>query len=630
MTIKEIAALAGVSASTVSKIINNKDDNINIETRNRVLKIVKDYNYTPYASALMTCSTKTFLLGVLMKDSTQAFLMTQGILEAAQKNGYRIIFCNSADNLEEEYKHLLAFKAARIDGLIWDPVSRDSLSKLSVFDNTEFPIQLINSSADSDSLSIDFAKLGREATQVLIDNGHTRPACMLQSGQLRSLAVMEGFKRCLYDNHIPFDDHMILFTDAAESASRIHAHQFTGVVSSHFSAALALFHEFEKLQYHIPNDLSLISLRDDARESIFYPPITCLKIPNYQFGFYLGEKIIHLCEKKTEAFPAFETSCLLENRFSIDIPFTSRIPKIIVIGSINIDVTLTVEDLPQPGQTIETSHSSIAAGGKGINQSIGVSKLNCPVSLIGKVGNNYETAIIYESLAEHHVDSSGVERDITIETGQAYIHVQSDGESTISIQPGANSKLSPKDIRGLSRLFKNTSFCLLQTEIPLDTVIEAAQMAAAQGIRTILKPAALKSISTELMSHIDYFIPNKKEATLLCPNQDSLEEMADFFLSLGARNVIITLGHAGCYVKNATESFSVSAIAFTPIDTTGGADAFISALSVYLSSGYPLQKAVKIATYAAAFCINRQGVVSALIDRNSLEIYIRKTEPGLL
>ena len=108
MTIKEIANLAGVSISTVSKIVNNKAENINIETRNRVLKIVKEYNYTPYGTAKSLSNAKTFLIGVLLKHSSQTNLLENGIMEAAQRHGYNVLICDSNDSQEQELKHITA------------------------------------------------------------------------------------------------------------------------------------------------------------------------------------------------------------------------------------------------------------------------------------------------------------------------------------------------------------------------------------------------------------------------------------------------------------------------------------------------------------------------------------------
>ncbi|MEG0566425.1 MAG: ribokinase, partial [Hungatella sp.] len=257
-------------------------------------------------------------------------------------------------------------------------------------------------------------------------------------------------------------------------------------------------------------------------------------------------------------------------------------------------------------------------------------KLGKEVSLIGRVGNDYDSALVYACMEEHHVDIQGLKRDPYVETGKAYIHVQNDGESMITILTGANQNLSPSDILPYARCFENTGYCLLQTEIPQDAIMTAAKLAHQYGAKNILKPAAANQIDHALMELIDIFIPNRKEAELLSPGICGEENKANEFLKRGAKAVIITLGHSGCYIKAPDFQGYLPAAQFTPIDTTGAADAFIAALSVYLLLGYPIQHAAKIATYAAGFCVSRQGVIPALIDRNSLEAYIKRLEPDLL
>ncbi len=132
------------------------------------------------------------------------------------------------------------------------------------------------------------------------------------------------------------------------------------------------------------------------------------------------------------------------------------------------------------------------------------------------------------------------------------------------------------------------------------------------------------------MELTDLFIPNEKEAEILCPDIPDIPGKADAFLARGAKAVIITLGGSGCYIKSPSFTGYLPAADFMPVDTTGAADAFISALAVYLSYGYTMEKAARIASCAAGFCVSRQGVIPALVDRNSLESYIRQSEPELL
>ena len=127
MTIKEIAQLSGVSMSTVSKIMNHKDEHISPETRNKVLSIAKEYNYSPYAFARNSSISKSFLMGVLLRSEPRSGKMLEGVLAAAEEAGYHIIICISKENEQIELKHITALCNAKIDGIIWEPVSSDSM-----------------------------------------------------------------------------------------------------------------------------------------------------------------------------------------------------------------------------------------------------------------------------------------------------------------------------------------------------------------------------------------------------------------------------------------------------------------------------------------------------------------------
>ncbi len=126
MTIKEIAQLAGVSISTVSKIVNGKDDSINQKTRERVLEIVKEYNYTPYASVKLVSEAKTFVLGVLLNSFTRSSLFLNGAIAVAQKNGYGLLVYDSLGSLETELKNITTLCKSQVDGVIWEPVNYES------------------------------------------------------------------------------------------------------------------------------------------------------------------------------------------------------------------------------------------------------------------------------------------------------------------------------------------------------------------------------------------------------------------------------------------------------------------------------------------------------------------------
>lgn len=295
-----------------------------------------------------------------------------------------------------------------------------------------------------------------------------------------------------------------------------------------------------------------------------------------------------------------------------------------------MDVTLNVAELPQPGKVTSTSTHLIIPGGKGANQAVAAAKLGHKVSLIGKVGNDYDAALVYSIMEENHVNTQGLMHDPQVETGKAYIHVQNNGESMITVLNGANKTLRPEEILTHKNQFQNASYCLLQTEIPEESVEAAARLAHEYGAKNILKPAVMKRLLPSLMKYIDIFVPNKAEAGLLCPEEATIEGKAEAFIRAGAASVIITLGHSGCYIKDPTFTGYLPAIQFSTIDTTGAADAFIGTLAVYLTDGHTIEQAARIAAYAAGFSVARQGVIPSLIDRNSLEAYIKKVEPDIL
>lgn len=630
MTIKDIAEIAEVSISTVSKIVNNKDVNINPETRNRVLKIVKDYNYVPYGSVKPSSDAKTFVLGVLLKSVARTNLFLNGVIATAQQYGYSIMVYDSNENTSTELKNISSLCKNHVDGVLWSPVAEESLEFRRYFEEQNIEVCLLDAPEGYPSYYIDYEEIGYQATGMLLQYNHRKLGCLTKENSQRSRLILEGFKKCLFDHNIAYSDDMKLPVESQDWYKRILSHVPTGVVSSHYASSMVLMEQLGKLKFKVPYDLSLISLRADVREDICYPGISSIKIPYYEFGSFVCERLIEKCEKQELKTDAFQTSCPLENTLSLDVPFSSHNKRIVVVGSINIDVTLNVSELPSPGKTICTNKHSVSLGGKGANQAVGVARLGNEVALIGKVGNDYDSTLVYTCMEENHIDTQGIRRDIQAETGKAYIHVQNDGESMITILTGANQTLSADDISLFDHIFQNSEYCLLQTEIPPEAVMAAAIQARKHGIKNILKPAAINQIDRKLMQYIDIFVPNKKEAEILCPGIPDVEGKAEAFMNMGARSVIITMGHHGCYIRDSSYCGFLDAADFLPVDTTGAADAFISTLAVYLLHGYSMVNAAKIASYAAGFCVSRQGVIPALIDRISLETYIARKEPELL
>lgn len=632
MTIKEIAKLAGVSISTVSKIVNNKDESINPQTRSRVLQIVKEYNYTPYGTVKNISSAKKFLLGVLLRGSDQSHLFVSGIIKTAQEHGYTVLLLDSQNNPETEAKHITVLCRNNVDGVIWEPVSDNNHMLCDQLERQHIPFCFINGPKNTDFYFIDFSKLGYLLTEKLIQYKHTNIACLLKKGSRRSELLYKGFQKCLYDHQIPFAAKKRFYVTDPNYCQGILDGGVTGIVSSHFASALLLYEQMSKLHYYIPSDFSMVALKADLRESISYPHISSIVIPYYEFGQYVAGQLIHLCEKNSTEEPVFSFAppVSFDNEQSLDRPFSLRERRFVVVGAINLDVTFNVNHLPRHQDTTVILNSTPAAGGKGMNEAVGVAKLGQEVALIGEMGSDSDSTFLFDILEKEHVLTQGIHLNKQQPTGKAYIYTESNGESAISILVGANGCLSPKDIERNQYLFHNAGYCLISTEIPIAAAVRAAQIAKSCAVQTIVKPAAISALPAELLQNTDIFVPNEKEASLFCPQYSSVEEQAEFFLKQGPQVVIITLGHNGCYLKTADTEQYFPAADVLAIDTTGGADAFIAAFASYLNKGFSLEKAIRIATYAASFCVSRQGTVPALVDKTTLETHIIRKESSLL
>ena len=666
MTIVEIAKLAGVSTATVSKIVNGKDISIHPSTRERVLKIVKEYNYTPYGSVRLQAGAKTFLLGILLRDAAASRGILSGILKEAGSHGYGTVVFDSAGDPGSELKHITSLIRHRVDGVIWIPVCAKSTENEHFFPDQGIPVIRLDPEGPADAdppesaahslpaLRIDHEKIGYLLAQELIKARHKNIVCVGRRGDPALQPVAAGVRKCLFDHQLPREPELITFpagsaasspedrnaqdslrsgsgeTDLTAGISRIFSSGATGVVSADPDLAGDLLDTLGLLRFSVPEDLSIVTVkREEAPEPghfAFPPRISGISVPLTELGQAAALRLIAQCEKKdSETCASGLFSYPFDHRKSVALPSEFRTKKLVIVGSIHMDTTFHTEALPKPGETIRILSSASGLGGKGANQAVGAARLGARSVLIGKTGNDADSFRIFELLKKEHVSTAGISRCGSMPTGSAYIYLDPDGESAITIHSGANAALTPADIRAAGHIFRGAQYCLLSGELPLPAVTEAAETARENGCSVILKPSAMSGIPDELIRNTDFLIPNRSEAARLCPDAAAPGEQAGFFLSRGAGAVIITLDREGCYLRTAETARFFPAADFPAVDTTGGADAFISAFAVSLCSGLPLETAVRAATYAAGVCISGQGVVSALADRDTLEAYVSRS-----
>jgi len=629
MNIRDIAKLAGVSVSTVSKIVNKKDGSISNETRERVLKIVHEYNYTPYSSTINSTTT-TGSIGVLINSDKYMDNALNGMIDYAQQMGYSPIIFNSLGDHKQELRNITSLGSKQVEGIIWNPINESSLKNLKHIEDLNIPLILVGKWHTGTSYTLPYEEIAYFLTKQLIERKHKKIACIVGNASNKD-AFIEGYKQALFEYNIKFNDSMVVYKLDFTINDFIIDKQISGFVSADFYKSIDLYNLTMQSGLKAPKDYSLLSIRNDAEVEFenYQNVLSTVTINNTNFGEHVCRTLVNIIAKDEEPKPFYE-EIVLDNTKSIGFPAENERPKILVVGSINMDTYLYSSKLPHNGATNFLSNLSKRPGGKGLNQAIGTAKLGHQVRLIGCVGSDSESNTMFQELKKNSVNTEGLTRSDDTETGKAYISVESSGDSMISILPGANADLSPTIIKSKQELFSNVRYCLVQTEIPIDAVEMTCTLAKKNGVKTILKPAASKKISDSLLSKIDYFIPNEEELTSVCSDYKTIEEKAELLILKGVKNVIVTLGKRGCFLKNAEQEKYFSATNFSAVDSTGASDAFISALSAYLLRDYCLEKAIQIAIYAAGFLVSRDGVTTALVDRTTLESFIAKKDPELL
>jgi ribokinase len=305
-------------------------------------------------------------------------------------------------------------------------------------------------------------------------------------------------------------------------------------------------------------------------------------------------------------------------------------PKIVVVGSSNTDMTVRLPRLPAPGQTVLGSSFATSPGGKGANQAVAARRAGGEVVFITAVGDDDLGKRAIDQFRVQGIDISHARVCEGVSSGVALIFVGDDGENMIGVASGANGELSPEDIDGLpDSVFRAGDVLLAGLEVPIETAARAIERGSRAGMRVILNPApvptASESITAGLLSLVDVLTPNRLEALALAgmrldaSHESDWEECAERLLLSGAHAVVITLGAQGCLVATTVNKRRIAAPHVEAIDTVGAGDAFNGALAVALGQNRSLEDSAAWATAAAALAVTQGGAQSALPFREAID-----------
>ncbi len=294
-------------------------------------------------------------------------------------------------------------------------------------------------------------------------------------------------------------------------------------------------------------------------------------------------------------------------------------PKIVVIGSLNVDHTLLVPRIPAPGETLTASGAMTCFGGKGANQAVAAARAGGAVTLIGCVGDDDAGAAYLRHLEREGINIDCIRRS-EFATGSAFIAVDNKGENCIIVNPGANYALTPADIDAYSPVIQSADAVLLQLECPLPSVIRAIGIANAAGVKTMLNPSPWSNEWLSAGASVSVMIVNEQEAQALTGSNvtEARAKPAATCAKAHCELLIITRGaDTTLALTSANETFEVAPPKVQPVDTVGAGDTFAGALAVALKSN-ELAAALKFANTAGALATLKPGAQAAIPPRQEI------------
>jgi len=292
---------------------------------------------------------------------------------------------------------------------------------------------------------------------------------------------------------------------------------------------------------------------------------------------------------------------------------------IAVIGSSNMDIVFNVEHLTLPGETQKANSLSFYFGGKGANQAVAVAKLsNQTVYFCTCLGEDEYGKDLSENYKNYNIQGYYIEK--TEKTGRAFIEVEKSGENRIILFTGANDKVDKDKINSfLNKYEKKIDICLLQNEIPIESVEYAILRLNKKRIKIVYDPAPVANTNVSLLKKVDFLTPNETEFKFLCdklniPENQEFEKKALTFKRITkVSNLIIKLGEKGCFYIDNKENYGyIKALQVKAIDTTAAGDVFNGAFSVYYEKTQNFVESLKFANAASAISVTRKGAQSSI------------------
>ena len=298
-------------------------------------------------------------------------------------------------------------------------------------------------------------------------------------------------------------------------------------------------------------------------------------------------------------------------------------PKITVVGSFAVGMTIRSPQLPVFGQTLLGSDFDMGPGGKGSNQAVAAARLGADAALVAYLGNDALARVATDLYVAESVNTRHVQVLNDRATGVGFIILNNEGNNFIILDMGANDALDAAAVDAAAERIAESDVVMTVLEIPLVAAARAMELGRMAGARTILNPAPARALPDSIFAHIDVLTPNESELRILlglaADDPRSSRELAGELRARGVGTVIVTLGGRGALILSDEIDLMIPSLPVDVVDTTGAGDAFNAGLAVALAEGRDLPDAVRFAVACGAHACTRLGVIPSLGRRAEID-----------
>ncbi len=307
--------------------------------------------------------------------------------------------------------------------------------------------------------------------------------------------------------------------------------------------------------------------------------------------------------------------------------------KVIVVGSLNVDLTVYTPHFPVAGETVIGSTLRIGMGGKGSNQATAAHRCGGDVCMVGCIGKDAMSDVVRRHYENEGMSRAYITESDTVETGTALIEVDASGQNRIVVVTGANAEVSAAQVEKAAAEMQEIGAVLTQLETGYEPIFAAKKLAAERGVPFVLNPAPYSPMPTELLDGTDWLTPNETEASYISgvevKDAASAAEAARAICAMGVKNVLVTLGGQGVYAQwmenGALKEEKLSPPKVKAVDTTGAGDAFNGAFTTALAEGRTVPEALRFASCCASLSVTKAGAADAMPARSETLALLKET-----